>query len=79
MSQDKPEELRLDHKFTNAAAGTRLEMKTWFAIVLVAAVAAQAAAGGVTRERVRQIEARTMAKLRHPHRSQTLREYLDEG
>ncbi|MDE0834091.1 MAG: sigma-70 family RNA polymerase sigma factor [Acidimicrobiales bacterium] len=34
---------------------------------------------GVTRERVRQIEARTMAKLRHPHRSQTLREYLDEG
>ena len=34
---------------------------------------------GVTRERVRQIEARTMAKLRHPHRSQTLRDYLDEG
>jgi len=32
---------------------------------------------GVTRERVRQIEARTMAKLRHPHRSQTLRDYLD--
>jgi len=28
---------------------------------------------------VRQIEARTMAKLRHPHRSQTLRDYLDEG
>lgn len=34
---------------------------------------------GVTRERVRQIEARTMAKLRHPHRSQQLRDYLDEG
>ena len=34
---------------------------------------------GVTRERVRQIEARTMAKLRHPHRSQKLRDYLDEG
>ena len=34
---------------------------------------------GVTRERVRQIEARTMAKLRHPHRSQKLREYLEEG
>jgi len=33
---------------------------------------------GVTRERVRQIEARTMAKLRHPHRSQKLRDYLDE-
>jgi len=32
---------------------------------------------GVTRERVRQIEARTMAKLRHPHRSQMLRDYLD--
>jgi len=34
---------------------------------------------GVTRERVRQIEARTMAKLRHPHRSRKLRDYLDEG
>ena len=34
---------------------------------------------GVTRERVRQIEARTMAKLRHPHRSQKLRDYLDES
>ena len=33
---------------------------------------------GVTRERVRQIEARTMAKLRHPYRSQKLRDYLDE-
>ena len=33
---------------------------------------------GVTRERVRQIEARTMAKLRHLHRSQNLRDYLDE-
>jgi RNA polymerase primary sigma factor len=29
---------------------------------------------GVTRERVRQIEARTMAKLRHPYRSQMLRD-----
>ena len=34
---------------------------------------------GVTRERVRQIEVRTMAKLRHPHHSQKLRDYLDEG
>ena len=33
---------------------------------------------GVTRERVRQIEARTMAKLRHPYRSQKLRDHLDE-
>ena len=32
---------------------------------------------GVTRERVRQIEARTMAKLRHPLRSSKLRDYLD--
>ena len=32
---------------------------------------------GVTRERIRQIEARSMAKLRHPARSQTLRDYLD--
>jgi RNA polymerase primary sigma factor len=31
---------------------------------------------GVTRERIRQIEMRTMAKLRHPSRSQPLREYL---
>ncbi len=31
---------------------------------------------GVTRERIRQIEARSMAKLRHPARSQTLRDYL---
>jgi RNA polymerase primary sigma factor len=30
----------------------------------------------VTRERIRQIEARTMAKLRHPARSQALRDYL---
>ena len=34
---------------------------------------------GVTRERVRQIEAKTLAKLRHPIRSQRLRDYLDEG
>jgi RNA polymerase primary sigma factor len=34
---------------------------------------------GVTRERVRQIESRTMAKLRHPLRSAKLRDYLDEG
>jgi len=33
---------------------------------------------GVTRERVRQIEAKTLAKLRHPHRSQRLKEFLDE-
>ncbi len=33
---------------------------------------------GVTRERVRQIEAKTLAKLRHPIRSQKLRDYLDE-
>ncbi len=32
---------------------------------------------GVTRERIRQIENRTMAKLRHPSRSQPLRDYLD--
>ena len=32
---------------------------------------------GVTRERIRQIEAKTLAKLRHPHRSQKLRDYLD--
>lgn len=34
---------------------------------------------GVTRERVRQIESRTMAKLRHPLRSGKLRDYLEEG
>jgi RNA polymerase primary sigma factor len=33
---------------------------------------------GVTRERIRQIEAKTLAKLRHPIRSQRLRDYLDE-
>ena len=32
---------------------------------------------GVTRERIRQIESKTMAKLRHPARSQPLRDYLD--
>ncbi len=32
---------------------------------------------GVTRERIRQIEAKTLAKLRHPHRSRKLRDYLD--
>lgn len=32
---------------------------------------------GVTRERVRQIEARTMSKLKHPNRSQRLRDYLE--
>jgi RNA polymerase primary sigma factor len=32
---------------------------------------------GVTRERIRQIEAKTMTKLRQPARSQTLRDYLD--
>jgi RNA polymerase primary sigma factor len=34
---------------------------------------------GVTRERIRQIESKTLAKLRHPHRSQKLRDYLDEA
>ncbi len=32
---------------------------------------------GVTRERIRQIESKTLAKLRHPQRSQKLRDYLD--
>ena len=32
---------------------------------------------GVTRERIRQIESKTMAKLRHPSRSQSLRDYLE--
>lgn len=34
---------------------------------------------GVTRERIRQIESKTMSKLRHPSRSQTLRDFLDQG
>ena len=34
---------------------------------------------GVTRERIRQIEAKTLAKLRHPQRSKKLRDYLEEG
>ena len=33
---------------------------------------------GVTRERVRQIEAKTLAKLRHPMRSQTLRAFYED-
>jgi len=33
---------------------------------------------GVTRERIRQIESKTMSKLRHPSRSQLLRDYLDQ-
>ncbi len=32
---------------------------------------------GVTRERIRQIESKTMSKLRHPSRSQMLRDYLE--
>ena len=32
---------------------------------------------GVTRERIRQIESKTLAKLRHPQRSEKLRDYLD--
>jgi len=32
---------------------------------------------GVTRERIRQIESKTMSKLRHPSRSRLLRDYLD--
>ena len=31
----------------------------------------------MTRERIRQIESKTLAKLRHPSRAQRLREYLD--
>jgi RNA polymerase primary sigma factor len=34
---------------------------------------------GVTRERIRQIEAKTLAKLRHPQRSQRLREFLEKN
>ncbi|MGI9623559.1 MAG: RNA polymerase sigma factor RpoD [Acidimicrobiales bacterium] len=34
---------------------------------------------GVTRERIRQIEAKTLAKLRHPQRSKKLRDYLEEA
>lgn len=34
---------------------------------------------GVTRERIRQIESKTLAKLRHPLRSEKLRDYLDEA
>lgn len=33
---------------------------------------------GVTRERIRQIESKVMKKLRHPSRSQAIRDYLDE-
>lgn len=33
---------------------------------------------GVTRERIRQIEAKVMKKLRHPARSQAIRDYLDD-
>lgn len=33
---------------------------------------------GVTRERIRQIEAKTMSKLRHPSRSHALRDYLND-
>ncbi|MGQ9825796.1 MAG: sigma-70 family RNA polymerase sigma factor, partial [Desulfotomaculales bacterium] len=32
---------------------------------------------GVTRERIRQIEAKTLRKLRHPSRSKKLKDYLD--
>jgi len=34
---------------------------------------------GVTRERIRQIEAKTLAKLRHPNSAQPLRDFLDEA
>ena len=37
-----------------------------------------AAAYGVTRERIRQIEQKTLARLRHPHNSARLRAYLDD-
>ena len=33
---------------------------------------------GISRERVRQIEAKTMKKLRHPSRTQSIRDYLDD-
>jgi RNA polymerase primary sigma factor len=33
---------------------------------------------GVTRERIRQIESKTMSKIRHPSRSQMLRDYLEQ-
>ena len=33
---------------------------------------------GISRERVRQIEAKTMKKLRHPSRTQAIRDYLDD-
>jgi len=33
---------------------------------------------GITRERIRQIEAKTLSKLRHPSRAQELRDYLEE-
>jgi RNA polymerase primary sigma factor len=33
---------------------------------------------GITRERIRQIEAKTLSKLRHPSRAQRLRDYLEE-
>ena len=33
---------------------------------------------GLSRERIRQIERETMAKLRHPSRAQTLRDFLDD-
>ena len=33
---------------------------------------------GVTRERIRQIESKTLAKLRHPSRSQKLKDYLED-
>jgi len=32
---------------------------------------------GVTRERIRQVESKAMSKLRHPSRSNALRDYLD--
>ena len=33
---------------------------------------------GLTRERIRQIESKTLSKLRHPSRSQKLRDYLED-
>ena len=48
---------------------------------VIAASAALSACGGSsasTRERVRQIEAKALRKLRHPSRAKRLRDYLDE-
>ena len=58
-----------------AHCATRLRL-----VLVDDALADQQAIGkvdGVTRERIRQIESKTMSKLRHPSRSQILRDYLE--